>query len=43
MSIEFIRRVKEAEAALRALQDRVAALEAAQEKRPTLRLKDKNA
>jgi hypothetical protein len=43
MSIEQHRRIKDAEAAIRALQERVAALEAAQDKRPTLRLPKKDA
>lgn len=44
MSIEQHRRIKDAEAAIRALQERVAALEFAQaEKRTTLRLPKKDA
>jgi len=43
MSIEFYRRLKEAEAKIVALTERVAKLEAVPEKRPVLKLKDKTA
>lgn len=42
MSIEFFRRLKEAEAKIAALTERIAKLEAAPEKRATLKLPKKD-
>lgn len=42
MSIEFYRRLKEAEAKIVELTERIAKLEAAPEKRPTLKLAKKD-